>query len=37
LDVPQSTQKSNGSRLVEDTALTVAIGGLSGGKRESKL
>lgn len=37
LDVPQSTQKSNGSRLVEDTALTVAIGGLSCGKRESKL
>lgn len=37
LDVPQSTQKSNGSRLVEDTALTVAVGGGSCGMRESKL
>ncbi|KAN0106449.1 putative copper amine oxidase [Hyaloscypha variabilis] len=37
LDVPQSTQKSNGSRLVEDTALTVAVGGQSCGMRELKL
>jgi primary-amine oxidase len=37
LDVPQSTQKSNGSRLVEDTALTVAVGGQSCGMRDSKL
>jgi primary-amine oxidase len=37
LDVPQSTQRSNGSRLVEDTALAVAVGGQSCGMRESKL
>ncbi len=37
LDVPQSTQRSNGSRLVEDMALTVAVGGRSCGTRESKL
>jgi primary-amine oxidase len=36
LDVPQSTQKSNGSKLVGDTALKVAVEG-QHCKREAKL
>jgi len=38
LDVPQSTQKSNGSRLVEDKALVAAVGEQSCHKvRDSRL
>ena len=38
LDVPQSTQAGNGSRLVEDGALKDAVEGqIPGCKRETKL
>jgi hypothetical protein len=35
LDVPQSTQKSNGSRLVKDKALVAAVGEQSCHKLET--
>lgn len=37
LDVPQSTQKSNGSKLVEDIELVVAVGEKDCCSPKSKL